>query len=244
MRRIGFSTGALAKGDFREGIRLQRDIADAIELSALREDELDPLVSAIEELDLTSFHYISFHAPSQLQKWTERELVERLVKLPFKISSVIVHPNIISDFEVWNRLGSRLAIENMDQRYLVGRTSRELENFFDRLSEAKFCLDIGHARQVDPTMSVAAQLLMKYGDRLSEIHISEVDADSHHCAISTIACQAFQRILSHIDQMVPAIIESVVDPGAIDDEFQMARRCFCELNYRHVTPNSASAPVY
>ena len=45
MPRIGFSTGALALGDFRKGIKLQRrEDIQAIELSALREDELDGLI--------------------------------------------------------------------------------------------------------------------------------------------------------------------------------------------------------
>jgi len=65
MRRIGFSTGALARGDFRSGIALQESRADAIELSALREAELDPLIGAIPDLPLKRFTFVSFHAPSR-----------------------------------------------------------------------------------------------------------------------------------------------------------------------------------
>lgn len=49
MRMIGFSTGALALGDYRHALEMlvDKDV-NALELSALRQDELQPLV---EDLD-------------------------------------------------------------------------------------------------------------------------------------------------------------------------------------------------
>ena len=65
MRRIGFSTGALARGDFRSALDiLQRHKIDVVELSALRVSELAPLVQAIPDLDLSEFTFVSIHAPS------------------------------------------------------------------------------------------------------------------------------------------------------------------------------------
>ena len=73
MRPIGFSTGALAKGDFNRGIEiLRRCHTKIVELSALRQHELLPLMSAIDHLDLTSFSYISIHAPSRIAPGTEK----------------------------------------------------------------------------------------------------------------------------------------------------------------------------
>jgi len=47
MRPLGFSTGALAKGDFRAGVEIQRSLGTtAVELSALRDSELPPLLTA------------------------------------------------------------------------------------------------------------------------------------------------------------------------------------------------------
>ena len=75
MRPLGFSTGALAKGDFRAGVDLQRTNPSvrAIELSALRDHELRPLVSGLEELDLRQFTYVSVHAPSKLTSLSEKD---------------------------------------------------------------------------------------------------------------------------------------------------------------------------
>ena len=76
MRPIGFSTGALTYGDFRAGVSiLLENGVSVIELSALRQKELAPLVSALDSLDLSFFRYISFHAPSQLEQGTEKEVV-------------------------------------------------------------------------------------------------------------------------------------------------------------------------
>ena len=66
MRDIGFSTGALALGDFRSALHmLEGHNCPAVELSALREAELPGLMDALADLDLGRFKYISVHAPSK-----------------------------------------------------------------------------------------------------------------------------------------------------------------------------------
>ena len=49
MRLIGFSTGALARNDFRRALQMlaERHVR-AVELSALRQDELIPLVEVLQ----------------------------------------------------------------------------------------------------------------------------------------------------------------------------------------------------
>lgn len=65
MPPIGFSTGSLAQGDFLAALSMMADSkSKAVELSALREDELMPLLEALPGLDLRKYSYRSFHAPS------------------------------------------------------------------------------------------------------------------------------------------------------------------------------------
>jgi|SRR6266568_3232799 len=73
--------------------------------------------------------------------------------LPYQNQSRQVHPDVIEDYSAWEYLGSALCIENMDQRKAIGRTADELGSIFDRLPSAALCFDIGHARQVDTTMT-------------------------------------------------------------------------------------------
>ena len=224
MRRIGFSTGALALGDFQRGVALQRrpDI-NAIELSALRENELDTLIDALPSLDLHHFDYVSFHAPSQIDAGSEQRIVDRLKVVADRRIPIIVHPNVIWDFRSWRQLGGAVLLENMDQRNLVGRTVFEMRPFFDGLPDAGFCFDIAHARQIDPTMTVADELLHAYSDRLAELHISEVDEGCRHIAITRSTIRAYRSVAQQIPDTLPVIIESMIDCEGSDRELARSK---------------------
>jgi hypothetical protein len=63
--RIGFSTGAIARGNYRLALDvLEHHHVDVVELSALRISELEPLVNDICHLELSRFSFVSFHGPS------------------------------------------------------------------------------------------------------------------------------------------------------------------------------------
>jgi hypothetical protein len=232
MERIGFSTGALAYGDFRRGLALQSGRGlNAVELSALRDVELVPLVDSIPQLDLTAFAYISFHAPSRISTLSELEIIRILAGGVPAQWPIIVHPDVIKDVRAWEELGNRLCIENMDQRKPVGRAPEELRPFFERLPEARLCLDLAHARQVDPTMSIAYHIIEEFGDRLVQLHVSDVNDESRHVAINAASIVAYQRIAPYLPAC-PWIIESVIPHEAIDREIAMVRRSLRETTVR------------
>lgn len=225
-RIIGFSTGALAKGDFHRGIRLaERESLDAIELSALRVQELEGAITSLPLIAPERFVYRSFHAPSDFGDMNDEQAVEMLSPVADSGYKIVLHPDAIRDFTPWKKLGSAVLLENMDTRKPGFRTSRELLESFQKLPEARFCLDIGHAHRVDPSMGVAIDLLLRRVADLEEVHISEVNWDCRHCTISTPAALAFQRVASRIPENVPIIIESVVSDSKIDAEINMVRRC-------------------
>jgi Xylose isomerase-like TIM barrel len=218
MRTIGFSTGALAKGNVIRGEELQAHTdVSAVEVSALRERELEPTMRALKDLDLSRYRYVSMHVPSELPTMSERELVEHLSSLA-GVDSFVVHPNIIRDFDAWHALGERMCIENMDQRKRVGRTAGELRPFFDEFPSAGFCLDLGHAHQIDPTMGVAMELLDEFEGKLRHLHVSEVNPYGRHIPVGYTARHAFERVAGLIPAQVPIIIESVLEPHAVATE--------------------------
>ncbi|MBW3565417.1 MAG: hypothetical protein KY459_11885 [Acidobacteria bacterium] len=112
-RNIGFSTGALAKGNFREGLKLQPDSCAAVELSALREHELEPLLAALDQLRIERYQYVSVHAPSKLIEHDEDWLIKKLRSFPAEWP-IVVHPDLIREPSRWVEVGSRLCLENMD----------------------------------------------------------------------------------------------------------------------------------
>jgi len=121
-------------------------------------------------------------------------------------------------------LGPALCIENMDKRKPVGRSADELDYLFQQLPQAKLCLDVGHSRQVDPSMLETWQILKIHGARLAEIHLSEVNCASKHEPLNRLAIRAFQRIASLIPDEVPIILESPVSPDKIASEIRHARQ--------------------
>jgi hypothetical protein len=227
MRPLGFSTGALAKGDFRRGLALQRNDPSlgAIELSALRDHELRPLMSGLSELDLSDFSYVSIHAPSKLTALSEREAFSVLSEAPTNWP-IIVHPELIPTPTLWRGLGRRVCLENMDNRKTNGRTLREMRQLFEWLPDAEFCLDLGHARQIDPTMATAMRMAQEFSGRLRQLHVSEIGRSGEHLPLSALAIYAFQLVAPFIPPDCAVIIESVIEPDGMDREIRKSTSLF------------------
>jgi hypothetical protein len=229
-RRIGFSTGALAFGDFRRGLRLVRSRnLPVVELSALRDTELLPLLDALPSLDLTGFEYISVHAPSEFRTLSEKEASRLLRTLLPRCWPIIIHPDALQDLSLWDGFGPWLCIENMDKRKPSGQTAAELNLIFARFPEASLCFDVGHARQVDPSMTEAAFILRRFGERLKQVHLSEVNSRSRHEAISFTARNAFRRVAGLIRAEIPIVLETIVTDAQIDAQLALADAALAPL---------------
>jgi hypothetical protein len=223
MRNIGFSTGALALGDFRAALHMLADKnSSAVELSALRQHELAPLVEQLDRLDLSNFEYVSLHAPSSMEPGFEATALRLLEPVARRGWPIIMHPDAIHTRQEWARLGNRLCIENMDKRKPIGQTANDLAEIFRDLPDASFCFDIGHARQVDPTMSEASAILLRFSGRIQQIHVSEVNTQSKHDALSLESILAFQKVSHLVPADAPIILESRVKESEINEEIQSA----------------------
>jgi hypothetical protein len=196
-------------GNFQEALRLMRGTSTtATELSALRLPELPVLIEALPELNLGQFEYVSIHAPSRFSADEEGRVIELLQRVPDRWP-IIVHPDTIHDSGKWIGFGSQLSIENLDRRKSVGRNAEELCRWFERLPDAKLCFDLAHAHQCDRTMTEAFRILLKFRERICQLHISELDSAGHHFPLSYGSMQAFSEIASLIPADVPAILESL-----------------------------------
>ncbi|MCI0335170.1 MAG: hypothetical protein L0228_18330 [Planctomycetes bacterium] len=217
----------MAFGDFRNGLDLvlRREIR-AVELSALRDRELRPLLASLDELPLSAMVYVSFHAPSGLVELSEETVTKLLRQLLPRCWPIIVHPDVISQPSLWDGFDDALCIENMDKRKPVGRTVAELQPFFKRFPRATFCFDIGHARQVDPSMTEAALLMRHFGSRLRQVHMSEVNSSSHHDPMSFTALAAFRKVADLVPADVPIILETVIPESQIEQQIRLAESVF------------------
>lgn len=227
--RIGFSTGSVALDDVRRGLTIASHLsAKAVELSALREDELDPLLGLLNSLDsdLKQFDYVSFHAPSKRRRFTEADFVDKLRPVAARGWAIIVHPDVIEDFGLWRSLGAAVCIENMDKRKEIGRTAAQLKTIFDKLPDATFCFDIGHARQVDPTMMEASLFLRMFSNRLKQVHMSFVNSQSRHERLNFESISAFRLVSRWIEDSIPIILETPVTADEVAEEIDNAVQVF------------------
>lgn len=222
-RPLGFSTGALARSDVRGALAmLEGSGATAIELSALRLHEVEPLRAMASSLDLSAYPYVSVHAPSRFDAADEGAVVDAMVELAGRGWPIVIHPDAIHDFRAWRQLGPMAVVENMDKRKPIGRTVGELAAVFAELPEATFCFDLGHARQVDRTMTEADFLLRELGARLRQLHVSEVNTQSRHDPLSWGSVRAFQKIARWIPEGVPLILETPANPAELQGQVTMA----------------------
>ncbi len=225
MRPIGFSTGALAYADFRRGLTMTQAIetCTAIELSALRQPELQPLLESLDALNLSRFSYVSIHAPSQFAPDWETKSASLLQAQLHRRWPIVVHPDVLTRMDLWREFGSLLCVENMDKRKPIGSTAEELARIFDQLPDASLCFDIGHARQVDPTMTEAYLILRDLGSRLRQVHVSEVNTSSKHDVLSYTTILAFQQVAHLIPEHIPLILETPVTAESMESDIVRAR---------------------
>lgn len=225
MRLSGYSTGAVALSDFRKALELLATTsANAVELSALRSDELAPLIAALESLDLSKYSHVSVHAPSKFDAADESRIVDALMHVAKREWFVVAHPDSFHDISKWAVLGEWLCIENMDKRKPIGRTASELADVFASLPKARMCFDIAHARQCDGSMTEAYRILQAFAGKIVQVHISEVDTDSRHTRMSNAAAEDYCDVAAFIPANAAAIVESQVCAGELEAELIRSRQ--------------------
>jgi hypothetical protein len=237
---LGFSTGSLTKGNFTEALKILESVPNslAIELSTLRENELPLLIKALPTLNLQRYKYISIHAPSKLVNYSEDEVIKYLLKICNYKYPFIVHPDIIRDFKKWEIFGDLLCIENMDKRKAIGRTAADLKWIFERLPDARFCLDLAHAKQVDPTMVECVQMLRMFDEKIIQFHISDVTSDCKHVPINLEAIESYRKVAPLIPLNIPFIIESPVTADHITEELNYISSIF-HINHHYLNSHQA-----
>lgn len=211
---VGASTGYMVdnRGDWPRLVdEASRVSSFAVELTALAEEELSPLLDFLANDPPLPFRYVSVHGPSKDRKMSEEELVAKLAELPPFVDAIVLHPDQIEDPSLYLPLGSRLLIENMDSRKSSGQRGPELEELFEALPMAGFCFDVAHVWSVDQTMATGEELLDRFTSRLKQVHLSSMSESLSHIPLQAEQQTLFMPLLSRCSD-VPWILEA--EPAA------------------------------
>jgi hypothetical protein len=95
----------------------------------------------------------------------------------------------------------------MDTRKDGGQTAADLATYFEALPSAGLCFDIAHAKSVDESMNAGEEILQTFVDRLRHVHLSSLDAESHHVSLTPDDELLFAPLLERCRD-VPWILEA------------------------------------
>lgn len=217
--KIGFPTGKLDGTDISGTVARNASVcADALEYSALRFHELHGIIGQVLKEPVVDGRRYSFHAPANYSAAEETEIVPVLKMLP-RDWPIILHPDSIKDWTLWEEFGEQLLLENMDLRKHFGTSVADMWEALHRLPEAKMCFDIGHARQVDRSLRLALSMYYEFHTVIREIHMSQVLPTGAHTSLNKEVMEDFVRVLSYdLLPLCPIILETVLQPEKMADD--------------------------
>jgi len=246
MPLLGFGTGCFYKNlepVSKKAIALVRNTGcNAIELCAGRRERLDYLKTIPEE-DLSSFSYVSLHAPDDVVYADDeqtRTVLDSIVtsheRLNFEL--VVFHPSKVQDKSVFKEYALPIAFENVDKGF--GQTPEEMGEFFSEL-DARMVLDVLHAHLVDPSNRIAGQFCSRFKDRICQVHLSGhqqhgKDQQQHYPLSETKQLE----LLVAVPPNLPVIIESVFPEYSGNDLDAWIKRQLKE-EYDYVKNNLAGS---
>ena len=164
-------------------------------------------MSFLHRTEPLPFGFVSVHAPTKRWPWDEQHLTATFDLLPSWIDAVVVHPDVIQDPALYERFGPRIAVENMDPRKRSGRTAQELAPIFEQLPNARLCFDVAHSAAIDPTLEDAGQILDLFGDRISHVHVSQIDSACRHQPLEPENADRFAPVLERLAHL-PWVLEA------------------------------------
>lgn len=179
MRKIGFSHSVLFKVHdvySNKNIQLFVDCGcTAIEVNFHHAKEADLLENIIESV--RDFQYISIHSPVDIRYSNNAEtkrVLKKIEELYLKLNAklVVIHPDLVDDWRIFDDIKINWAIENMDDRKEHFKDLADLQIFFNQHSSWYLVLDVGHCNSNDKSMILVHDLIIEFKDRIREIHLS------------------------------------------------------------------------
>lgn len=179
MPHIGFSHGVahrLREVYSAENLRLLAAArADALEVNLHHVADLPRLAALRPHLGL--FSRVSLHLPCDCRYGDDaatRALLAAATAFAADVGAqvVVVHPDLVDDWGVFDDFPAPWAVENMDDRKAGFRTPEDFQAFFAAHGAWRLVLDLAHCKVNDPTMALADGFIAAFRDLIVEVHLS------------------------------------------------------------------------
>jgi len=214
---IGFSEGDFGYQDINLTLKeLEKSDSNAFEMNVRPLDKfLKFKLTPKLKKKLFKFDFLSIHAPKFGNPKEELKIISKLKELDQELdfNAITVHPDIISDFEIWDQSKLPIAMENMDKDKMVGKHIA----FFKPLIkyDFKFVVDLQHIYENDPSMKLGLDFLELFQGRLSHIHLSGSTSELHHSP--TYLSENKDAIISLLKEApeVPIILEGILGENRV-----------------------------
>lgn len=184
---IGFSTGAMrgSREHWGKALAAARMMSDnAVELYTGM-GRLPKLVQYLEEHPnaLEAFRFVSVHAPNHVPDGDWEVPMEHLKQIP--CDRMVFHPDPTLPLRDLKALRHKVALENLDQNAQLGNSIESLQEWLGLLPQAKLVVDVGHALLQDHSGEYLQDLFKNFGQRISHLHLSKVDASGEHHPVTS-----------------------------------------------------------
>ncbi|MDO8669597.1 MAG: hypothetical protein Q7K65_04865 [Candidatus Buchananbacteria bacterium] len=227
---IGFSTGCLHKSGLKLVDKLKaylRAGATALELGFVTPEQLFNFeLTEADMSKLRKFSKITIHAPCRDIKYFDvsgltNAVIRKLTALSqmLPVSGVVFHPDTVANFNGLEVVPFPVLIENMDRNKKFGTSVEEIREIRDNY-DFGFVLDLQHAYEHDPSMTLAHELASAMGNKIRHLHVSGQTVDSYHAPVYKADNKKQICRLLKILPGVPVVLEGII----LDEPFASTKR--------------------
>lgn len=188
----------------------KKEYGNAIEIHCPNEKVIDYFLD--KNFNLSSFEFISVHAPNISQK-KDRDVVKLLSKLEavkekYRISNFVFHIEEGVNFDLLSNAAIPVSIENMDANKSTGRFVNEIKDVILKYN-FNITLDLQHCYTNDKSMKLAQHFHSEFFEKIAEYHISGFKVKHSHAPL--FLTKQDNIIHSVAKKNIPIIIESTFD---------------------------------
>ncbi len=231
---VGFSTGCLYQSSLPLVDKLKaylRAGSTVLELSFARPNDLlefemtEPIASKLRK-----FSKITIHAPWIDVKYFDgsnltRKMIDKIIRLSdlFFVSGIVVHPDVVLNFAALEMVPLPILIENMDKNKKYGISVDHIARIKEDY-DLNFILDLQHAFEWDPSLTLAHEMISCMGNRIRHLHVSGETKSMRH---APVYLADNRKDICDLLKMMPSV--PVVLEGVISDNILATAKC--EFDY-------------